>query len=148
MTIPFTRILLPYDGSEPANAAMSYAIALAKAGAALDIVSVIDERPLISSAAGGVAAGWLKASDPNFGSPENRYTFDPAKGKKLLAEAGFTPEKPLVFKAMISTSGSGQMLPLPMNEFVQQNLKVIVMIRDKLADKVRAVLCTLLSVNK
>jgi peptide/nickel transport system substrate-binding protein len=69
------------------------------------------------------SVGWLKASDPNFGSPENRYKFDPAKGKKLLAEAGFTPAKPLLFKAMISTSGSGQMLPLPMNEFIQQNLK-------------------------
>jgi ABC-type transport system substrate-binding protein len=69
------------------------------------------------------SAGWLKASDPNFGTPQNRYTFDPAKGKKLLAEAGFTPDKPLAFKAMISTSGSGQMSPLPMNEFIQQNLK-------------------------
>lgn len=67
--------------------------------------------------------GWLKASDPDFGSPVNRYKFDPAKGKALLAEAGFTAEKPLSFKAMISTSGSGQMLPLPMNEFLQQNLK-------------------------
>ncbi|WP_213742532.1 ABC transporter substrate-binding protein [Bradyrhizobium sp. dw_411] len=67
--------------------------------------------------------GWLKTSDPNFGAPANRYTFDPAKGKALLAEAGFTPQKPLTFKAMISTSGSGQMLPLPMNEFLQQNLK-------------------------
>ena len=69
------------------------------------------------------SVGWLKTSDPNFGSPENRYKFDPARGKKLLAEAGFTSEKPLAFKAMISTSGSGQMLPLPMNEFVQQNLR-------------------------
>ncbi|HET7885952.1 MAG TPA: ABC transporter substrate-binding protein [Bradyrhizobium sp.] len=69
------------------------------------------------------SVGWLKTSDPNFGSPQNRYTFDPAKGKKLLAEAGFTPDKPLAFKAMISTSGSGQMSPLPMNEFIQQNLK-------------------------
>jgi peptide/nickel transport system substrate-binding protein len=69
------------------------------------------------------SAGWLKANDPNFGTPQNRYTFDPAKGKKLLAEAGFTPDKPLAFKAMISTSGSGQMSPLPMNEFIQQNLK-------------------------
>ena len=69
------------------------------------------------------SVGWLKASDPNFGTPQNRYTFDPAKGKKLLAEAGFTPEKPLAFKVMISTSGSGQMSPLPMNEFIQQNLK-------------------------
>src|ERR1700676_3238929 len=69
------------------------------------------------------SAGWLKVNDPDFGSPENRYKFDPARGKKMLAEAGFTLEKPLTFKAMISTSGSGQMLPLPMNEFVQQNLK-------------------------
>jgi ABC-type transport system substrate-binding protein len=69
------------------------------------------------------SAGWLKASDPNFGSPANHYKFDPAKGKALLAQAGFTPEKPLTFRAMISTSGSGQMLPLPMNEFLQQNLK-------------------------
>jgi nucleotide-binding universal stress UspA family protein len=56
MTTPFTRILLPYDGSEPATAAMSYAIALARAGAALDLVYVVDERPLISSAAAGVSA--------------------------------------------------------------------------------------------
>ncbi len=69
------------------------------------------------------SAGWLKASDPNFGNPANRYTFDPAKGKALLAEAGYTPDKPLSFKVMISPSGSGQMLPLPMNEFVQENLK-------------------------
>jgi ABC-type transport system substrate-binding protein len=61
--------------------------------------------------------------DPNFGSPVNRYKFDPSKGKALLAEAGFTPEKPLSFKVMISSSGSGQMLPLPMNEYLQDNLK-------------------------
>ena len=35
------------------------------------------------------SVGWLKPNDPAFGKPENRYTFDPAKGKKLLAEAGF-----------------------------------------------------------
>jgi peptide/nickel transport system substrate-binding protein len=69
------------------------------------------------------SVGWLKPNDPAFGKPENRYTFDPAKGKKLLAEAGFTDKKPLSFKVMISTSGSGQMLPLPMNEALQENLK-------------------------
>jgi peptide/nickel transport system substrate-binding protein len=69
------------------------------------------------------SAGWLKANDPNFGHPVNQYKFDPAKGKALLAEAGYGAAKPLSFKVMISTSGSGQMLPLPMNEFVQQNLK-------------------------
>ena len=69
------------------------------------------------------SVGWLKTSDPNFGSPANRYKFDPAKGKAMLAEAGFTPQKPLSFKVQISSSGSGQMLPMPMNEFMQQNLK-------------------------
>jgi ABC-type transport system substrate-binding protein len=69
------------------------------------------------------SAGWLKPNDPHFGNPAHRYGFDPAKGKALLAEAGYTAQKPLSFKVMISTSGSGQMLPLPMNEYVQENLK-------------------------
>jgi peptide/nickel transport system substrate-binding protein len=69
------------------------------------------------------SVGWLKANDPHFGNPANRYGLDAAKGKALLAEAGYTPQKPLSFKVMISTSGSGQMLPLPMNEYLQENLK-------------------------
>lgn len=69
------------------------------------------------------AIGWLKAGDPDFGRPANRYRFDPAKGRALLAEAGFGAQKPLAFKVMISTSGSGQMSPLPMNEFLQASLK-------------------------
>jgi ABC-type dipeptide transport system, periplasmic component len=69
------------------------------------------------------SVGWLKPNDSYFGNPVNRYGFDPAKGKALLAEAGYTPQKPLSFKVMISTSGSGQMLPLPMNEYLQENLR-------------------------
>jgi len=69
------------------------------------------------------AVGWLKASDPDFGKPANRYRFDPAKGRALLAEAGFGEHRPLSFKVMISTSGSGQMSPLPMNEYLQASLK-------------------------
>ncbi len=69
------------------------------------------------------SVGWLKPTDAGFGNPVNHYGFDPAKGKALLAEAGYTEAKPLTFKVMISTSGSGQMLPLPMNEYLQQNLK-------------------------
>ncbi len=84
------------------------------------------DRDGLISLVGGTAepsAGWLKTSDPNFGNPVNRYKFDPAKGKAMLAEAGYTAAKPLSFKVQISSSGSGQMLPLPMNEFLQQNLK-------------------------
>jgi ABC-type transport system substrate-binding protein len=69
------------------------------------------------------SVGWLKPSDPAFGNPQNRYGLDAARGRRLLAEAGFTPQRPLSFKVMISPSGSGQMLPLPMNEFLQQNLR-------------------------
>jgi peptide/nickel transport system substrate-binding protein len=84
------------------------------------------DRPAIVSLLNGTAepsVGWLKPNDAAFGNPVNRYTFDPAKGKALLADAGFTPQKPLSFKVMISNSGSGQMLPLPMNEALQENLK-------------------------
>jgi ABC-type transport system substrate-binding protein len=69
------------------------------------------------------SVGWLKPANPGFGKPANRYGFDPAKGKALLAEAGYTAAKPLSFKVMISTSGSGQMLPMPMNEYLQDNLR-------------------------
>ena len=84
------------------------------------------DRDGLVSLLGGTAepsVGWLKASDPNFGSPKNHYKLDPAKGKALLAEAGYSAAKPLSFKAMVSPSGSGQMLPMPMNEFLQQSLK-------------------------
>ena len=85
----------------------------------------IDRRGLVDLLNGTAepSVGWLKAGDPDFGNPENRYTFDPTRGKALLAEAGYTQAKPLKFKVMISNSGSGQMLPLPMNEYLQQNLK-------------------------
>ena len=69
------------------------------------------------------SVGFFKADDPNFGNPQNRYRLDPARGRSLLTEAGFTAQKPLKVKIGISTSGSGQMLPLPMNEFLQQSLR-------------------------
>lgn len=85
----------------------------------------VDRDGLVSFLSGTAepSVGWFKKSDPNFGHPANHYAFDPAKGKAMLAEAGYTPDKPLSFKVQISSSGSGQMLPMPMNEFMQQNLK-------------------------
>jgi ABC-type transport system substrate-binding protein len=85
----------------------------------------VDRSALVSLLNGTAepAIGWLKPNDPAFGNPVNQYSFDPAKGKALLAAAGYTPQKPLSFKVMISNSGSGQMVPLPMNELLQENLK-------------------------
>jgi peptide/nickel transport system substrate-binding protein len=67
------------------------------------------------------AVGLYPPNHPLFGEPTQKYTYDPAKAKALLAEAGYGPGKPATAKIMISTSGSGQMLPIPMNEFLQQN---------------------------
>ncbi len=69
------------------------------------------------------SVGFLKANDPNFGNPQHRYRLDPARGRALLAEAGYNAQRPLRLKVGISTSGSSQMLPLPMNEYLQQSLK-------------------------
>ena len=67
--------------------------------------------------------GYFNKADPLFGEPKNAYSFDLAKAKSLLAQAGYDAGKPATIKIMISTSGSGQMLPLPMNEFLQQSMK-------------------------
>jgi len=49
--------------------------------------------------------------------------YDPAAARRLLAEAGFGPSKPLSLKVVIPSSGSGMMQPISMNEFLQQNLR-------------------------
>ncbi len=69
------------------------------------------------------AVGFYGARNPAFGSPQNRYRLDATRGRALLQEAGYTAQRPLRLRVGISNSGSGQMLPLPMNEFVQQSLK-------------------------
>lgn len=68
------------------------------------------------------AQGFLPPGHQWFGTPSFKLTRDLDTAKKLLAEAGYGPSKPVTTKILISASGSGQMLPLPMNEFVQQNL--------------------------
>lgn len=69
------------------------------------------------------AVGFYNASNPLFGKPGNAYRLDPERGRALLADAGYTAQKPLKLTVGISTSGSGQMLPLPMNELVQESLR-------------------------
>jgi peptide/nickel transport system substrate-binding protein len=71
----------------------------------------------------GVPKGTVAPGHPWWGNPKFDIRYDVAEGKKLMAEAGYGPNKPLKVKVQISASGSGQMQPLPMNEFVQQSLK-------------------------
>ena len=72
------------------------------------------------------ATGVVYKGHPWFGKPKEIYEYNPAKAKELLKQAGFDGTKhPAKAVQLISTSGSGQMLPLAMNELIQKNLKEV-----------------------
>jgi ABC-type transport system substrate-binding protein len=71
------------------------------------------------------SVGLFPPENAFFGQPMLRYAYDPDRAKALLKQAGYGPDHPVKVKVMISTSGSGQMLPLPMNEIIQQQVKPI-----------------------
>ena len=71
------------------------------------------------------ARGQVDVSNHWFGKPTFELKYDPATAKKLLAEAGYGPTKRCKVKFLTSQAGSGQMQPLPMNEFVQENLNQV-----------------------
>jgi peptide/nickel transport system substrate-binding protein len=86
----------------------------------------IDRQSLVDKVLKGTAEPALQASPKANASyrPENDiYGFDPAKAKALLAEAGYANG----FTTTLSypTSGSGNMIPGPMNEALQQNLAAV-----------------------
>jgi peptide/nickel transport system substrate-binding protein len=75
---------------------------------------------------GGMMAepkGTVPPGHPWWGNPKFDIRYDVKAAQALMAQAGFSAAKPLKVKVQISASGSGQMQPLPMNEFAQQSLK-------------------------
>jgi peptide/nickel transport system substrate-binding protein len=71
------------------------------------------------------ALGVVDPSSPWFGKPSFKVRHDPAEARRLLAEAGFTPRNPLRTRFLVATGGSGQMLSMPMNEYVQQSWREV-----------------------
>ena len=71
----------------------------------------------------GEPKGTVPPGHPWWGNPTFDIKYDPAAAKKLMTDAGFSAAKRLKVKVQTSASGSGQMQPIPMNEFVQQALK-------------------------
>jgi ABC-type transport system substrate-binding protein len=71
------------------------------------------------------ALGFYPPEHPLFGKPANHYDYDPDRARSLLKAAGYGSDKPAKAKIMISTSGSGQMVPIQINEFLQQNLAAV-----------------------
>ncbi len=71
------------------------------------------------------AKGQVDPSSPWFGKPTFELKYDVAAAKKLVEEAGYSKQKPLKATFIIAQGGTGQMLSLPMNEFLQQSFKEI-----------------------
>ncbi|MFN3853012.1 MAG: ABC transporter substrate-binding protein [Phreatobacter sp.] len=71
------------------------------------------------------AKGKVLPGDPWFGHPTFKIRYDVEAARKLMIEAGYGPGKRLEVVAVIASGGGGQMVPLPMNEMVQENLKDI-----------------------
>lgn len=69
------------------------------------------------------AKGMVPPGHPWFGNPTFDVKYDPDTARKLLAEAGYGPQNPCKATFLISTSGSGQMQPLPMNEAIKEMLE-------------------------
>jgi len=83
------------------------------------------DRPGMKQLLGGMmepAVGTVPPGHPWWGNPSFQIKYDPAAARALMEAAGFSKAKPLTVKVQTSASGSGQMQPLPMNEFMQQNL--------------------------
>jgi ABC-type transport system substrate-binding protein len=70
-----------------------------------------------------VPKGTVPPGHPWWGNPKFEIKYDLAAARKLMTEAGYGPNKRLKIKTITSASGSGQMQPVPMNEFLQQALK-------------------------
>jgi peptide/nickel transport system substrate-binding protein len=86
----------------------------------------IDRQALVDKVLKGTAEPALQASpkaNASYRAANDTYGHDPAKAKELLAEAGY----PNGFTTTLSypTSGSGNMIPGPMNEALQQNLAAV-----------------------
>lgn len=82
-----------------------------------------DELKTLLSGQMEPATGVVEPGDPWRGSPSFQVRYDVAAAQKLMADAGYSADHPAKIKVQTSASGSGQMQPLPMNEYIQENLK-------------------------
>jgi ABC-type transport system substrate-binding protein len=91
-------------------------------------INLAIDREGLRTLLGGMMAipvGTVPRGHPWFGNPTFNIRTDKAEARRLLAEAGYTAQRPLTLRVQISASGSGQMQPLSMNEFLQQDLKEV-----------------------
>jgi ABC-type transport system substrate-binding protein len=83
-------------------------------------------RDELKAALGGlmeVPKGTVAPGHPWWGNPKFEIKYDLKAAQKLMSDAGYSASKRLKVKTITSASGSGQMQPVPMNEFLQQALR-------------------------
>jgi peptide/nickel transport system substrate-binding protein len=87
----------------------------------------IDRESMVQLLSGTAQAakGKVMPGDPWYGKPTFDIRYDVEAAKKLMIEAGYGPTKRLAVTSVIASGGGGQMVPMPMNEMIQENLKDI-----------------------
>jgi peptide/nickel transport system substrate-binding protein len=71
----------------------------------------------------GIPKGTVDPTHPWWGNPSFDIRYDLEEAQRLMTEAGFSADNPVKVKVQTSASGSGQMQPIPMNEYLQQSLR-------------------------
>lgn len=82
------------------------------------------DRDAIVQLMGGLAKpafGQVDPASPWFGKPTFKLRYDMDAARKLVSDAGFSKSNPLKTKFIVATSGAGQMLSMPINEYIQQS---------------------------
>jgi peptide/nickel transport system substrate-binding protein len=87
------------------------------ANLAVDRVGIVD----LMGGLAKPALGQVDPASPWFGKPSFVLRTDMDAARKLMADAGFSKANPVAVKFMVPTGGTGQMLSMPMNEFIQQS---------------------------
>jgi peptide/nickel transport system substrate-binding protein len=71
----------------------------------------------------GVPKGTVPPGHPWWGNPTFDIRYDLTTARRLMTEAGFSANRRVQVKVLTSASGSGQMQPVAMNEWLQQALR-------------------------
>src|SRR5450830_6985 len=70
-----------------------------------------------------VATGMVESGHPWRGNPQFRIRYDPDEARRLMSQAFYSETRPMQVKVQMAAFGSGQMMPVLMNEIIKQNLK-------------------------
>lgn len=87
----------------------------------------IDRDAIVAMLAGSAlpAKGKITPDHPWFGKPAFDLRYDPEMARALMREAGYGPDRRAAISVIIASGGGGQMVPMPMNEALQEMLRAI-----------------------